>query len=108
MNMVIRSIDSKESELIIRQIADRLAVLTDFEATHRPRFERAMAEFEEERVRTSRLMMEYATQIEKLSSEAADLREKMELLRAENVFLAGYIRDHVEKKGGLEAVTKQR
>lgn len=106
--MNIRATDSKESELIVREIADRLAELTDIEANHRELYDQAVAELEEERVRASQVMMQYATEIEKLSSEAAELRQKIELLRAENVFLANYIRDHVDKKGGLEAAAKAR
>ncbi len=100
--------DHKESELIIRNIAQTLASLTALEAQQRERLRQANLDFEEERIRRSRLMLEYATEIEKLSSEAADLREKNQQLRSENVLLAGYIRKHLDQGETVERAVLRR
>lgn len=93
----LRSIDTKESELILKQAVDALDALTAREAEHRQNYHQAMLDLDEERIRTSQIMLEYVTRIETLSAEAVELRQKVENLRAENVFLAGYIRNHLDE-----------
>lgn len=93
----LRSIDTKESELILQQAVDMLDALTASEAEHRQNHHQAMLDLDEERIRTSQIMLEYVTKIEMLSAEATELRQKVENLRAENVFLAGYIRNHLDE-----------
>lgn len=95
--LMTRSIDITESEKILQRIVERLDVLTAQEEQQRDSMHKAMLDLDEERIRTSQIMLQYVTEIEKLSAEATDLRQKVERLRAENTFLAGYIRNHLDE-----------
>lgn len=94
-----RPIDISDEEKILREIVQVLAALTALEVEQRDALQQAMTEAENERMETGRLLLQHTVEIEKLSTEAAELRQKVEHLRAENVFLATYIRKNLDENG---------